>query len=80
VKLLRQCAHRIVDKASTSSRTFYAQPDDTSPSSTWDGQQQIHTTYTYRPDGKLTQVQRAATCIYATSAKPGLEFRMERFE
>ncbi|HEU4557105.1 MAG TPA: RHS repeat-associated core domain-containing protein [Longimicrobium sp.] len=49
-------------------RTNYAEPDGITSSSTvtsTDGQQQVITTYTYRPDGKLTQVQRQSTCIYS---------------
>ncbi|HET7233590.1 MAG TPA: RHS repeat-associated core domain-containing protein [Longimicrobium sp.] len=53
-------------------RSLYAVPPDASAvlgsgDHASDAIQHIGTTYTYRPDGKLTQVQRAADCIFSLS-------------
>jgi RHS repeat-associated protein len=59
-------------------RTNYAEPDGTGVV-TSDGEQQVITTYTYRPDGKLTLVQRQSTCIYALAYNGGCTYQQPAY-
>jgi len=53
-------------------RTDYAFPTSSeSVAASFFGQQQIATTYTYRPDGKLVRVDRQGTCVYSNSYEGG---------